>query len=178
MNKRAQVPALLSIFLLGTFVLAGCTTDGGQPSKVKSTTQSTGATSVTTNSSIPAVSGSAGQAPTISAPSGAAPSTLLTRDDIVGKGATASPTSTLTVHYTLMAWSTGKVVESSWTSGQPATFALAQVIPGWQQGIPGMKAGGRRTLVIPPALGYGAAGAGPIGANETLIFVVDLISVA
>jgi peptidylprolyl isomerase len=97
---------------------------------------------------------------------------------IVGTGATAVATSTLTVHYTLMAWSTGKVVESSWTSGQPATFPLAQVIPGWQKGMPGMKEGGRRLLVIPPALGYGATGAGPIGPNETLIFVVDLVKVA
>ena len=75
-----------------------------------------------------------------------------------------------------MAWSTGKVVESSWSSS-PATFGLDQVILGWQQGIPGMKVGGRRLLVIPPDLGYGAQGAGPIGANETLIFVVDLIAV-
>ncbi len=127
---------------------------------------------------IPSVSGAAGSAPTIAAPQGAAPTSLQTQDVIVGTGATAVSTSTLTVHYTLMAWSTGKVVESSWTSGQPATFALAQVIPGWQQGIPGMKEGGRRVLVIPPALGYGAAGGGPIGPNETLIFVVDLIKVA
>ena len=127
---------------------------------------------------IPSVSGAAGSAPTIAAPQGAAPTSLQTQDVIVGTGATAVSTSTLTVHYTLMAWSTGKVVESSWTSGQPATFALAQVIPGWQQGIPGMKEGGRRVLVIPPALGYGAAGGGPIGPNETLIFVVDLVKVA
>jgi len=77
----------------------------------------------------------------------------------------------------LMAWSTGEVVESSW-SGEPATFGLNQVILGWQQGIPGMKVGGRRLLVIPPALGYGEAGGGPIGPNETLIFVVDLINIS
>lgn len=75
-----------------------------------------------------------------------------------------------------MAWSTGKVVESSWTS-QPATFPLSGVIPGWQQGIPGMKVGGRRLLVIPAALGYGATGSGPIGPNETLIFVVDVLAI-
>ena len=77
-----------------------------------------------------------------------------------------------------MSWSTGKVIQSSWTTGSPATFALAQVIPGWQQGMPGMHEGGRRLLIIPPALGYGANGAGPIGPNETLVFVVDLIKVA
>ncbi len=76
-----------------------------------------------------------------------------------------------------MAWSTGKVVESSWSSGSPATFPLAQVIKGWQEGLQGMKAGGRRLLVIPPALGYGAQAAGPIKANETLIFVVDVLQV-
>jgi peptidylprolyl isomerase len=76
-----------------------------------------------------------------------------------------------------MAWSTGEVVESSW-SGDPATFGLNQVILGWQQGIPGMKVGGRRLLVIPPDLGYGASGGGPIAPNETLIFVVDLIAIS
>ena len=133
---------------------------------------------MSTDTSLPKVSGQAGTAPTIEAPHGTPPSTLRTQDEIVGSGAEAKPNSTLTVHYTLMAWSTGKVVESSWSSGNPATFPLAQVIPGWQQGIPGMKVGGRRLLVIPPALGYGAQGSGPIGPNETLIFVVDLISVA
>ena len=93
-------------------------------------------------------------------------------------GKEAVATSTLEVHYTLMAWSTGNLVESSWDSGQTATFPLNGVITGWQQGIPGMKEGGRRLLVIPPDLGYGAAGAGAaIGPNETLIFVVDLVKV-
>jgi peptidylprolyl isomerase len=87
------------------------------------------------------------------------------------------PTSTLTVHYTLMAWSTGKIIESSW-SGQPATFPLANVVEGWQKGLPGAKVGGRRLLILPPSMGYGAAGAGPIGPNETLIFAVDIIGVA
>ena len=72
-----------------------------------------------------------------------------------------------------MAWSTGKIVESSWSSGQKATFPLSGVIQGWQQGLVGAKAGGRRLLIIPPALGYGSTAQGPIAANETLIFVVD-----
>jgi peptidylprolyl isomerase len=177
MNNRAQVIKVLAISTLATVALAGCTTDGGHPSSIKKTI-STGAQNQVTNSNLPAVTGSAGSAPTIAAPHGAAPTVLETQDVIVGTGATAVATSTLTVHYTLMAWSTGKVVESSWTSGQPATFPLAQVIPGWQKGMPGMKEGGRRLLVIPPALGYGATGAGPIGPNETLIFVVDLVKVA
>ena len=126
---------------------------------------------------LPEVSANTGETPTISAPQGNPPKELVAKDVIVGTGAEVLPTSTLTVHYVLKTWSDGKLIESSW-SGQPATFPLAQVIPGWQKGMPGMKEGGRRLLVIPPALGYGTAGAGPIGPNETLIFVVDLLKVA
>jgi len=127
---------------------------------------------------LPTVTTNQGEAPTIGAPTGDAPTTLITKDIITGTGAEALPTSTMTVHYTLMTWSNGKLIESSWTSGSPATFPLSNVIVGWQQGIPGMKVGGRRLLVIPPDLGYGAQGGGPIGPNETLIFVVDAIGVA
>ena len=131
-----------------------------------------------TGDNLPTVTANMGEAPTIGAPSGTPPTTLVTKDIIVGTGAEAVPTSTMTVHYTLMTWSNGALVESSWNSGSPATFPLANVIIGWQQGIPGMKVGGRRLLVIPPDIGYGASGSGPIGPNETLIFVVDAIGVA
>ena len=127
---------------------------------------------------LPAVSGSAGEAPTITPPTGAAPTTLQTQDLIVGTGTEVLPTSTLTVHYTLMTWSNGSLVESSWNGGQPATFPLSGVIAGWQEGLPGAKAGGRRLLVIPADKGYGPNGSGPIGPNETLIFVVDIIAVS
>jgi len=126
---------------------------------------------------LPVVSAVAGQAPTISKPEGTPPAELTFSDVIVGTGAEVLPTSTLTVHYTLMAWSTGQIIESSW-SGQPATFPLAQVVEGWQKGLPGAKAGGRRLLILPPSMGYGASGSGPIGPNETLIFSVDIIGVA
>jgi peptidylprolyl isomerase len=131
-----------------------------------------------TGDNLPTVTTNMGEAPTIGAPSGTPPTTLVTKDIIVGTGAEAVPTSTMTVHYTLMTWSNGALVESSWNSESPATFPLANVIIGWQQGIPGMKVGGRRLLVIPPDIGYGASGSGPIGPNETLIFVVDAIGVA
>jgi peptidylprolyl isomerase len=126
---------------------------------------------------LPVVSAVAGQAPTISKPEGTPPAELTFSDVIVGTGAEVLPSSTLTVHYTLMAWSTGQIIESSW-SGQPATFPLAQVVEGWQKGLPGAKAGGRRLLILPPSMGYGASGSGPIGPNETLIFSVDIIGVA
>ena len=137
---------------------------------------STGGSKVSSATNLPTVTANAGEAPTISAPTGAAPTDLTTSDIIVGTGAEVLPTSTLTVQYTLMAWSTGKVIESSW-GGQPATFPLAQVVEGWQKGLPGAKVGGRRLLVLPPSMGYGAQGAGPIGPNETLIFVVDILGV-
>jgi peptidylprolyl isomerase len=127
---------------------------------------------------LPAVTGNAGEAPTITAPTGAAPTTLQTQDLIVGTGTEIVPTSTLTVHYTLMTWSNGSLIESSWDSGQPATFPLSGVIAGWQEGLPGAKVGGRRLLVIPADKGYGPNGSGPIGPNETLIFVVDVIAVS
>lgn len=129
------------------------------------------------STTLPVVSANAGEVPTISAPQGTPPADLTTSDVIVGTGVEVLPTSTLTVHYVLMAWSTGKIIESSW-SGSPAQFPLAQVVEGWQKGLPGAKAGGRRLLVLPPAMGYGAAGAGPIGPNETLIFAVDIIAVS
>ena len=126
---------------------------------------------------LPVVSAVAGEVPTISKPEGSAPTELTTKDIIVGTGREVLPTSTWTVHYTLMAWSTGKIIESSW-SGQPATFPLAGVVEGWQKGLPGAKEGGRRLLILPPEMGYGAAGSGPIGPNETLVFSVDIIGVA
>ena len=131
------------------------------------------------SSALPEIGGSKGSKPTITAPKGAAPKTLEKKDIFVGTGKEAVATSTHEVNYTLMSWSTGTLVESSWDSGQSATFPLGGVIAGWQEGIPGMKEGGRRLLIVPSELGYGAIGNGPaIGPNETLIFVVDLIKVS
>ena len=109
-------------------------------------------------------------------PAGPAPTTLITKDIIVGKGAAALTSSTVTAQYVVMSWKTGVVYQTSWTA-QPFTAPLSNLILGWQKGIPGMKIGGRRLFVIPPALAYGAQGAGNIPANETLVFVVDLLGV-
>jgi peptidylprolyl isomerase len=173
--KPSRILVILSSLTL-LISLTACSTDGGAPSDGPKGegNQTTGGN---LSNQYVEVSAEAGLAPTISSPSGTPPATLVTEDVIIGSGKVASSDSTLTVHYTLMAWSTGEIVESSW-SGQPAQFSLSGVILGWQQGIPGMTVGGRRLLVIPPDLGYGEAGGGPIGPNETLIFVVDLIDVA
>jgi peptidylprolyl isomerase len=123
------------------------------------------------------VTANAGEAPTITAPTGDAPTELIAQDVIAGNGTEVVATSTLTVHYTLMKWSDGSILESSWTNGAPATFALAGVIQGWQQGLLGAKVGGRRLLVIPPALGYGPMAGHPLE-KDTLIFAVDIIAVS
>jgi len=173
--KPSRIIVILSSLTL-LISLTACSTDGGAPSDGPKG-EGNQLTGGNLSNQYVEVSAEAGLAPTISSPSGTPPVALVTEDVIIGSGKVAGPDSTLTVHYTLMAWSTGEIVESSW-SGQPAQFPLSGVILGWQQGIPGMAVGGRRLLIIPPDLGYGAAGGGPIGPNETLIFVVDLIDVA
>jgi peptidylprolyl isomerase len=173
-RKPSYLISLFSSLVIASTLLVGCTTDGGAPSDAPMGQQEEGSANV---AGMPKVSGDLGQEPQIGAPEGNPPSELVTEDVFLGTGAEALPGSTLTVHYTLMTWSNGQIVESSWI-GDPATFPLSGVILGWQEGIPGMKEGGRRLLVIPPDLGYGEAGAGAsIAPNETLIFVVDLIKV-
>ena len=131
----------------------------------------------TSASGLPSVTDNAGEAPTITPPTGAAPTTLQSVDIIEGTGAEVLATSTITFHYTLMSWSDGQVLESSWTTGQPAVFPLTQLIAGWQQGLPGMKVGGRRLLVVPPSLGYGVIPGHPLE-TETLIFSLDILAVS
>ena len=119
--------------------------------------------------------------PQVDVPSDQPPSYQLELDDLaVGDGEEATSGRVVEVHYVGVSWSTGKQFDASWDRGQPFSFALGQgkVISGWDQGVAGMKVGGRRRLTIPPALGYGARGAGSaIGPNETLVFVVDLVGV-
>lgn len=87
------------------------------------------------------------------------------------------PSSTVQVNYVGVSWSTGAVFDSSYERGTPAEFPLANVIQGWRDGLSGAKVGGRREIVIPPGLAYGPTGQGPIGPNETLVFVVDILGV-
>jgi peptidylprolyl isomerase len=115
---------------------------------------------------------------TIDIRAGDPPCELVIQDIVDGDGKEAPKGSTVTIQYVGVSWSTGDEFDSSWESPQPATFPLGNLIPGWQQGIPGMKEGGRRRLIIPPELGYGEQGYPPdIKPNETLVFVIDLIEV-
>ncbi len=118
--------------------------------------------------------------PEIVIPEGEPPSELVIVDEVVGDGQPAVPGATVVVHYAGVSWSTGAEFDASWNRGLPFDFQLGvgQVIAGWDQGVTGMRIGGRRRLTIPPHLGYGARGAGGvIGPNETLVFVVDLLGV-
>ncbi|MCB0881214.1 MAG: FKBP-type peptidyl-prolyl cis-trans isomerase [Thermoleophilia bacterium] len=119
--------------------------------------------------------------PEIVIPEGDPPTELVIEDIVEGDGAVATAGCRPTMHYSGVAWSTGKEFDSSWNRGEPFSgFALGRgmVIKGWDQGVEGMKVGGRRKLTIPPHLGYGMRGApGAIKPNETLVFVVDLIDV-
>lgn len=115
--------------------------------------------------------------PEIDRPDGPAPATLQTRDLTVGDGATAKAGDTVEVHYVGVEYETGDQFDSSWDRGAGVEFPLRGLIQGWQEGIPGMKVGGRRELVIPPALAYGPAGGGHRLSGKTLIFVIDLLRV-
>ena len=118
--------------------------------------------------------------PVVSVPGTDPPTELVIIDDVVGEGGEATPGSTVSVHYVGVAWSNGKQFDASWDRREPFEFRLGagQVISGWDQGVTGMKVGGRRRLTIPPHLGYGARGAGGvIKGGETLVFVVDLLGV-
>jgi peptidylprolyl isomerase len=107
------------------------------------------------------------------------PAGLLAQDLVVGSGAAATADSTVDVRYTGTFYTDGTEFDSSWSGGdQPVQFPLAGVVPGFAQGIEGMQPGGRRVIVIPPALGYGSQTRGPIPGNSTLVFVVDLVSVS
>jgi peptidylprolyl isomerase len=111
---------------------------------------------------------------------GPPPADLEITDMVVGEGAQAGHGSTVDVHYVGVAFSSGEEFDASWNRGAPLSFRLGarQVIAGWDQGVLGMRVGGRRKLVIPPHLAYGERGApGAIKPNETLIFVCDLVGV-
>ena len=119
--------------------------------------------------------------PQVDVPSEQTPSFQLEIDEItIGDGEAAAAGHMVEVHYVGHAWSSGEQFDASWDRGDSFKFALGkgQVIQGWDEGVAGMKVGGRRRITIPPMLGYGKRGAGAaIGPDETLVFVVDLISV-
>lgn len=149
---------------------------------IKSGESSKGKPSETSESSSKVktpTSGPLSKEPHVIPPTGPAPKTLQITNWITGKGAEAKNGDTVTVNYVGVLYKTGKEFDASWKRNEPFSFTLGQpgVIEGWQKGVRGMKVGGRRELVIPSALAYGSKGTSGIPANETLVFVIDLLSV-
>lgn len=165
---------LLTIVVCAGLALAGC--GGGSDSSTESTGTSTTAT--TTESSSGEAKGGEKTKPKVTVPKGAPPKELEIKEIEEGSGAEAKAGDEVTVQYVGVDYKDGKEFDSSWSRNEPFSFTLGrgEVIPGWDQGVEGMKVGGRRELIIPPELAYGESGAPPaIGPNETLVFVIDLL---
>jgi len=175
-----------------TALLAGCGSSGGSSTitvgnensadnaLIKSTEGANAKSSETpkTATAKTPTSGPLSKEPKVTVPTGPAPTKLVTKDLIVGTGAEAKAGQTVTVNYVGVLYKGGKEFDASWKRSEPFSFALGkgQVIPGWDQGVAGMKVGGRRELIIPSALAYGVKGSPPtIPANAPLVFVVDLL---
>jgi len=183
--------ASLALATLGTAaLLAGCGSSGGSSTitvgnensadnaLIKSTEGSNAKATETTKTAKTPTSGPLSKEPKVTVPTGPAPTKLVTKDLIVGTGAEAKAGQTVSVNYVGVLYKGGKEFDASWKRNEPFSFALGkgQVIPGWDQGVAGMKVGGRRELIIPSALAYGAKGSPPtIPANAPLVFVVDLL---
>ncbi|HXQ60369.1 MAG TPA: FKBP-type peptidyl-prolyl cis-trans isomerase [Acidimicrobiales bacterium] len=177
--RSTKLSALLAATALAV-VAAAC---GNSTSPASSPTTGPAAAPTTTSTlppvSMPTAAGTFGtRPPTVTVPTGAPPTVLESSDLIKGTGATATSGATITVQYVLVNYATDSVIQSSWDS-MPFSFLLGrgQVIPGWDQGVVGMKVGGRRELVIPPALAYQSMAQPGIPANSTLVFIIDLLKV-
>jgi len=185
--------AILAVATLGAATLiAGCGSSSSSSTigvnnqntadqalaKSSASTPSTTATTPTATPKTPA-SGPLSKEPKVTPPSGPAPTRLVVKDIIKGTGPEAKVGGSVTVNYVGVLYHGGKEFDASWKRGEPATFSLepGKLIAGWTQGIPGMKVGGRRELIIPAALAYGAKGSPPtIPPNAPLVFVIDLLS--
>lgn len=180
--------ALLTIVACLALLLAGC---GSGSSSTSSGSEEASTTAGKTEESAASKEESAAAAkqgeeaakkktkPQVKVPKGPVPDKLVIKDLEEGSGPEAKPGDEVTVQYVGVIYRTGKQFDASWDRGEPFTFALGegQVIEGWEAGIPGMKPGGRRELIIPPELAYGYQRIEGIPPGSTLVFVVDLISV-
>jgi len=168
-----RLPILIALVALLAF--AGC---GGGSSSTESS-DSTAAESKAAGAKSGANT-NLKKKPTVTVPAGAPPTELESIEIVEGTGAKAKSGDEVTVQYVGVGYESEEGFDSSWSRNEPFSFQLGagQVIPGWDQGVEGMKVGGRRELIIPPELAYGESSPSPaIGANETLIFIVDLLAV-
>lgn len=159
--------SIVALMLCALLALAGCGDDSSDSTEGTDTTAAA------------ETSGDTSSKPVVTVPDGAAPTALVENDLVEGDGAEAKQGDNVTVEYVGVGFESGEEFDASW-GREPFTFQLGagQVIPGWEEGVEGMKVGGRRELLIPPELAYGEAGSPPaIGPNEPLIFVIDLLEV-
>lgn len=163
---------ILILAACAALAIAGC--GGGSDS---SSSTSTGEGGGATRSAAEAQKGTK---PKVEVPSGPAPKKLVEKELIEGEGAEAKAGDKVTVQYVGVLYDNGEEFDASWNRNEPFSFTLgnSEVIAGWDQGVEGMKVGGRRELIIPPQLGYGSEAVGPIPANSTLVFVIDLLAVS
>jgi peptidylprolyl isomerase len=179
---RKLLPLLLAALAL---VLAACGDDEEPASAAAPETAAETAPAPVETTPQPAgddaeISTNTKEKPAIPQPSGEPPTDLQSEDVVKGKGATAKANDNVTVQYVGVSYSNGQEFDASWDRGEPFEFTLGvgQVIPGWDEGVEGMKEGGRRKLTIPADKAYGPQGSPPaIGPNETLVFVIDLVKV-
>jgi peptidylprolyl isomerase len=156
--------------------------DAASPSEA-TTTEETTAEETTTEATSPQrakPNPKLAKKPKVTVPSGPPPKQIETKELVEGSGAEAKSGDQVTVQYVGVGYKSGEEFDASWDRGEPFTFTLGggEVISGWDEGVAGMKEGGRRELILPPEFAYGETGAPPaIGPNETLIFVVDLVAV-
>ena len=179
-NARALLTALLACLAL-VAVACGDDDSGSAAEPAETTAETTEQAPASDPAKLAEeISEDLEEKPSIPAPSGEPPAELQSVDIVEGKGRAAAEGENVKVQYVGVNWSDGAEFDASWNSGQAFEFTLGtgNVIPGWDEGVQGMKPGGRRMLVIPPDKAYGPAGSPPaIAPNETLVFVVDLVSV-
>jgi peptidylprolyl isomerase len=174
MRAVKKLILMIAVCACAGLVVAGC------GSSDDSSTGSGESTATTTESASTEASGSEKTKPKVTVPTGAPPTKLEVKELEEGSGAEAKSGDEVTVQYVGVNYQNGKEFDSSWSRNEPFSFTLGagEVIPGWDQGVAGMKVGSRRELIIPPELAYGEAGAPPaIAPNETLVFVIDLLEV-
>jgi peptidylprolyl isomerase len=166
---------LLPAVLLLALAVAGCGSDSSAKQAAKATSTPTDPAQEVDRIASQ-ISTKLSQRPKIPTPKGAPPADLVKKDIVKGTGPKVKPGEQLSVQYVGASWSDGKEFDASWNRGQAFTLSIpGQVIEGWNEGILGMRQGGRRLLIIPPLKGYGPNGTpdGSIKPNETLAFVID-----
>jgi peptidylprolyl isomerase len=168
---------LVASFAVGILV-TGCSNSTETGTSATPSATESAATALTGTQVAVDVTGDIAAEPKVAITPGDPATELVTKDLVVGTGPAVPAGATVTAHYVGYGAATGQMFDSSWQRGEPASFPLSNVILGWQEGLVGMQAGGRRLLIIPAEMGYGDSpppGSG-IQAGETLIFVVDLVS--